>query len=389
MFMFTIRGNLDLPRLLLPPFTFGIVIYLIVIGEGIRDEGVLGLALVIALAGLLNGRMSAFIYTIAGIIAITIIGLVQINGWIPNLAKIPIYTSRIIITDILLFFLGAVICITIDNLEYMLKTLHQREAELEQSNLALTQAQSELEERIAERVRSLSTAREEAEAAREEIENQAWLTTGSAKLSDEIRGEQEIPELSSKIIRHLCSYLDAQVGAIFWLDENNILRQTGAYAFSGIQQSSFEIGESIIGQAAQNKETILMNDIPADLIRISSGLSDIPPKYVVAVPILFDDEVVGVFEIGSLHPFSQQQLQFLESTTESIGIAFHTAQTRAQVDQLLKQTQLQAEELQERQEEMRAINEELEVQAENLRVANLELQAQSEQLRSFEQGGQD
>jgi putative methionine-R-sulfoxide reductase with GAF domain len=389
MFVLTLRNNLTLPRYLTPPVTYGIVFFLVMVGEGIFDEAILGFILVIVLAGLLIGRFWGAVYTIAGILAVSIIGFGQMYGWFPGMAEFGVQAYRIIVIDTIFVFIGAIVYVTIANLERVLEQVKEREIELENSNQALLDVQVGLEERIADRVRNLNAAREEAEAARAESEKQVWLATGLAQLGDVIRGEQEISDLASKVIQHLCIYLDAQVGAIFLLDENNILQQTGTYAISGDQQSSFELGDGIVGQAAQGKETILLRDIPAESIRISSGLSDLLPNNLVAVPFLFAEKVLGVFEIGSLHSFDPLQLQFLERATESICIAFHTAQTRAQVDRLLVQTRKQAEELQEQGEELRAINEELETQAENLRVANQALQTQAERLRSFESQGED
>jgi len=383
------QSRLTLPRILSTPVTFGIVIFLIMVGEGINDEAVLGFALVITLAGLLNGKVWTAIYTGAGIFVVTIIGLGQVYGWFPRLAAFNIQTSRIIVIDILLLFIGAIIYVTIANLERVLEQVQEREVELERSNQALLNIQSGLEERIAERVRNLNIAREEAETARDEIEKQIWQTKGLARLGEVIRGEQEIHELASKVIQHLCTYLNAQVGVVLLRNENDLLQRVGSYACSEDESTSFAFGEGIVGQAAQGQETILLTDIPGDAIHITSGLSDTMPTNIIAVPFIFGEEVLGVFEIGSLHSFDQQQLQFLENATESICIAFHTARTRTQVDQLLAQTRSQAEKLQEQGEELRAINEELQTQAENLRVANQELQAQAERLRSYERQGED
>jgi len=388
MYFIILRGNLTLPRIMIPPVTFVIVVFLVMVGAGVLDEAVLGFALIIALGGLLVGRIWVGIYTGAGILAVTIIGLCQVYGWFPRLAQYDVQMSGIIVIDILLLFIGAVIYIIIANLERVLDQVKERETELAESNQALLNIQAGLEERIAERVRHLNNSREDAEAAHLEIERQVWQTTGLAQLGDLIRGEQEAAELAAEIIRHLCTYLDAQVGALF-LREQSHLQCVGVYACSDDHLDSFEIGEGIVGQAAQDQQTVLLTDIPEETIRISSGLIDLPPKNLIAVPFSFDDEVTGVFEIGSLLPFDQRTREFLEKATESISVAFHTVETRAQVDQLLVQTRKQTEELQEQQEELRAINEELEAQAENLRVANQALQAQTDRLRSYERQGED
>ena len=389
MLILTLGNNLTLPRYLMPLATYVLVIYLVMVGDGIRDEGILGFILVIALAGLLIGEYWVAFYTLAGILAVTIIGLGQFNGWFPTITDLAFSPSRIIIIDIIFVLIGAVIYVTIANLEHVLEQVQEHEFEIKKSNLALLNIQAGLEERIAERVRKLNITREEAETAHAEIEKQVWQTRGLAQLGNLIRGEQDAPELASKMIRHLCTYLDAMVGAIFLCDENDWLHCVGTYAYSGDQSPRFAFGEGIVGQAAQGKKTIHLTDIPEDTVRITSGLSEFPPKNIIAVPFIFGEEVLGVFEIGSLRSFEEQQLHFLENAVESICIAFHTAQTRAQVDQLLVQTREQTEKLQGQGEELRAINEELQAQAENLRFANQELVVQAEQLRSYKRQGED
>jgi hypothetical protein len=389
MIILTWLDNLILPRYLTPPVTFIIVIFLVMVGDGVRDEAILGFVLVIALAGLLIGRKWVAFYTVIGALAVTIIGVWQFYGRFASIAHLALPIHRIFIIDIIFVLIGAVTYVTIANLEHVLKQVREREVELEKSNQALLDIQAGLEERVAERVRSLNKAREEAEAARDQLEKQAWQTRGLAQLSDHIRGDQEITELANKVIQHLCTYLDAQVGAIFLLDGEKKLQEIGAYALSSDRPSSFDFGDGLVGQAARGKAVILLTDIPEDAIRITSGLGDLLPRNIIAVPFMYNEEVLGVFEIASLHPFNQAQLQFLDDATESICVAFHTAHTRAQVDDLLNQTRKQAEELRGQGEELRAINEELEAQAENLRIANQTLKAQAERLRSFEQQGGD
>jgi hypothetical protein len=75
---------------------------------------------------------------------------------------------------------------------------------------------------------------------------------------------------------------------------------------------------------------------------------------------------VGALELGTLSQFSTAQLDLLDRAANAVAVAFHSAQTRMRVNELLVRTQQQAEELQAQEEELRAINEELLAQAENL-----------------------
>ena len=124
-----------------------------------------------------------------------------------------------------------------------------------------------------------------------------------------------------------------------------------------------------MGQAALDGRlrTLTLADIPADTLRITSGLGGAPPRQVILVPFAHNKQVNGVIELGVLTEMSAAQIEFLRRSRESIALAFNTAGTRNQVDRLLAETQHQAAELLAQQEELRAVNEELHAQAENLR----------------------
>ena len=73
-------------------------------------------------------------------------------------------------------------------------------------------------------------ARKDAEAANQTLAAQMWQTAGQAQLNDRMRGEQDIPTLASNVIQQLCKYLDAQVGALYVL-EDDMLKLAGTYAY--------------------------------------------------------------------------------------------------------------------------------------------------------------
>ena len=211
----------------------------------------------------------------------------------------------------------------------------------------------------------MHTARQDAENARREIERQAWQTSGLAQLGDVVSGDQKPSFLAESIIQFLCHYLDAQVGALFLLEDTH-LRLVGCYACAEMPQLEFDLGEGIIGLAVQGKKTISLTEIPPDAVRLSTGFGEILPSQVVVVPFFFDQELVGVFEIATVTQFTDEHLTFLESAAERIGITFHTALARRKINRLLKKTNQQAEKLQHSDEELRALSEELQAQIDQL-----------------------
>lgn len=219
--------------------------------------------------------------------------------------------------------------------------------------------------------KALSSAMQKLAQASQQNLEQDWLKTGQAELSQKLRGEQQITELAKRIIHFLSRYLEAQIGAFYLLDELEnppALKLIASYAYTQRRQVSnrFELGESLVGQAALEKEVILLSEVPDEYVHIQSGLGQIAPKNIIVLPFLYDDEIKGVIEIGSLHAFSAVQREFLAQAMPNIGIAINTAQARKRMQYLLEQAQTQSEELQVQQEELRHSNEILEERSQEL-----------------------
>jgi CheY-like chemotaxis protein/signal transduction histidine kinase/HAMP domain-containing protein len=220
-----------------------------------------------------------------------------------------------------------------------------------------------------------------------ENEEQNWLKTGQAELNDKMRGDQGVSELAQNMLNYTASYLDAKVGAVYLKDESGVLKLGGSYAYTKRKNLSneFKIGEGIVGQSALEKKEILITNIPDDYIKINSGTGEATPLNILVIPLLYDDQVTGVLELGSFQKFTDIHLNYLKQASENIAIAFHSALSRIKVKELLEQTQKQAEDLQSQQEELRVTNEELQSQQEELRVSNEELEEQTKALRASEE----
>ncbi len=216
------------------------------------------------------------------------------------------------------------------------------------------------------------------------LTEQNTIKTGQAALNEKMRGIQVIEGLAANIVSYLCDYLKANVGAIYLFNEDQTLWLAGSYAFEQRKglHNTFKPGEGVVGQAALEKKYILMIDCPADYIRIRSGLGSAVPKNILVYPLLLNEKVKGVIELGSFKDFSEKDLSFLAETAENMAIAIQSVTSRGQTAQLLEKTQQLAEELQAQQEELRASNEELEEQTKALRASEELLQTQQEELRA-------
>src|SRR5437763_14262208 len=128
-------------------------------------------------------------------------------------------------------------------------------------------------------------------------------------------------------------------------------------------KNRFKLGDSLVRQPALEKKRIVLTDVPYGYVKVSSGLGESRPMNIVVLPVLFEGEVKAVMELSSLDRFSSTHQAFLDQLTESIGIVLNTIEANTRTEDLLKQSQLLAAELQNRQEELQKTNVELQEKA--------------------------
>jgi signal transduction histidine kinase/CheY-like chemotaxis protein/methyl-accepting chemotaxis protein/putative methionine-R-sulfoxide reductase with GAF domain/CHASE3 domain sensor protein len=220
---------------------------------------------------------------------------------------------------------------------------------------------------------------------------QDWLKTGQTQLNDQIRGDQNIVALANKIISFLTSYVEAQIGLFYLLNESKqqdkpSLQMIASYAYIASDNRPHKIllGEGLVGQAALEHKTISITQTPEECTYIArSGLANALPRHILIIPFLYENTVKGVIEIGSAEPLADIQQEFIEQVAiPNIGIAVNTAESRTKMQTLLQKTQAQAEELQSQQEELQQSNEELQSQSEELQTQQEELQQINDELQN-------
>jgi HAMP domain-containing protein/CheY-like chemotaxis protein/signal transduction histidine kinase len=216
---------------------------------------------------------------------------------------------------------------------------------------------------------------------------QDWLKTNLAKFTRMLQGQRDLETVSKLILSELAPLVSAQHG-VFYLMENNgdheqLLKLLSTYAYRERKNlaNRFRLGEGLVGQCALEKERILITEMPDNYIKISSGLGESTPLNAVVLPVLFEGQVTAVIELASFRRFSEIHLTFFDQLTESIAIVLNTIAASMRTEELLKQSQSLAEELQTQQKELTETNKRLEQQAQSLKASEELLKNQQEELQ--------
>ncbi|MBS1970514.1 MAG: response regulator [Bdellovibrionales bacterium] len=215
------------------------------------------------------------------------------------------------------------------------------------------------------------------------LEEQQWLDIGRSEVSQRMLGDMNVADLGAAVLKYLCEYLGAQVGLLYVANEDGVFENQANYAIADIgkaKQIRFKMGESLLGQAASSNKLLKLQEVPADYVKIKTGLGDKRPHHVVVVPFKSDGDVNVVMELGFYAPLPRRGEELLADVSANVSTAITSAIYREKLARLYSDLQNQAEELQAQQEELRVSNEELEEQTKLLRETQTRLEAQHAEL---------
>ncbi|MEY2591390.1 MAG: hypothetical protein QOJ67_3374 [Acidimicrobiaceae bacterium] len=237
-----------------------------------------------------------------------------------------------------------------------------------------------LKDKLNEMIRNLR------ETTRQNVE-QDWLKTNRERFTRMLQGQRDLAEVSSMILSELAPLVSAQHGVFYAMTSPSdpgepMLHLQAGYGYEERKRlsTSFRLGEGLVGQCAKEKKRILLTDVPGDYVRINSGLGASSPLNIIVLPILFEGTVRAVVELASFSAFSITHQAFLDQITESIGLVLSTIEASTLTENLLKQSQSQAEELRSQQEELRESNEDLGRQARLLAEQNIEAERRNQEV---------
>lgn len=266
------------------------------------------------------------------------------------------------------------------NLDIEVKLLSKEDS----LGIALQKMLNELKERNDK----LLKESQEKSSVMKSIEQQNWLKTEVAKINTAVQGINDLQRLSEEVIRLLSASISAGHGVFYIVnkvDDNKkvvSLSLQGSYGFTYRKHASNEVklGEGLIGQCALERKVIVLTQVPAEYVQISSGLGHLEPLTVIAIPILYENNCLGVIELASFTQFSKIQEDLLAQIGINLGVIIDNVQTRQRIEVLLADSNMQGIALQEQQQALTIANENLTEHTRQLKASEDELKEQSKAL---------
>ncbi len=205
---------------------------------------------------------------------------------------------------------------------------------------------------------------------------QTWLKTQVSDISRRLQETTSHRAFAECLTGELVPLFKAGA-AMFYMHED-VRHRLDLYGSYGLRQSGrlvdrYALGEGLVGQCAQSREPIMLEDVPEDYVRIHSGTGEALPRHIALFPVVTRDRLLGVIELASFTPINTIHRRLLDELLPIVALTLENLTRTIGTQDLLEQTQQQADELRVSEEAMRQ-------QQQVLRETNGALQAKSNEL---------
>jgi len=192
------------------------------------------------------------------------------------------------------------------------------------------------------------------EGDKNRLEEEDWIKTSLTSILENLPGHTELKNFSHDLLNNLVPKVNGLVAVLYIKHDsgngngngiptsnnsNTKLTLIGSYACSIDDKSvshKINLGEGLAGQCALTQQTMYISDIPDNYLSINSPLRKITAKHIALLPISFEEEILGVIEIGSIEQFSNAHKNLLDQVIKNTGIILKAVLGRIETEKLLQ-----------------------------------------------------
>ena len=182
---------------------------------------------------------------------------------------------------------------------------------------------------------------------------------------------KEISDVALKKILDSCDFL---IGGLYSVDDQVSL--ISSYGLDLRNENRSEFSE-FVKKVIESKESLELfddNNLPV----VSTGLLDIKIKYLLFLPILYNEKPVALLELGSLNKPSDEVRDYLEKIKDQLAIGITNAKALSQLENLVTKLKLLNEEYHKQNVQIKEQNATLLQLHNELRLQTEELEKQKQ-----------
>jgi PAS domain S-box-containing protein len=203
--------------------------------------------------------------------------------------------------------------------------------------------------------RSLRRAIRERERIQEELkentrllERKSTTKTKLAEISVELQQSASLEGLARTLMSRIAPLTGAAYGVLYLMDEQDkLLKAVGGYGWmeEDARSRRFRIGEGLVGQCAREKKPLSFDLSEKGSLRIAWGGGHFDLRAILLQPILEQEKILAVIELGAMQPFTEEQRALLDEIMPTVALNLLIARRNLTTQELLAKGQEQIAEL--------------------------------------------
>lgn len=123
------------------------------------------------------------------------------------------------------------------------------------------------------------------------------------------------------------------IGAVY-LHDPGALTPVASSGVSGVMLKKLGAGEGFAGKCASARATVLIDDLNDTELALEAGFFRVRPRGLAWFAMSYKEKPGGVFVLGSLKPYSPDEIKYIEGLISQIAIALDNALVHREVENL-------------------------------------------------------
>jgi len=140
-------------------------------------------------------------------------------------------------------------------------------------------------------------------------------------ISEAIRQKKTAQSKFNTVLSTLCNKLEASQGLMYQTKKDGKMKKlelicSFAFSLPETETLSYEFGEGLAGQAAKEKKSMKIDEIPEGYMTIISGLGSGSPNHLIIKPIVIGGDVEALVEIASFKAFGEKEEDLIDNAVK-------------------------------------------------------------------------
>lgn len=321
---YVVRGNVLLAKVTVPGGLLVAVGIISLTTNGLKNAGMVGLPVILVIAAIMLGRRAFAIVTPLAILTTSIVAYFDLTNQI-QLTRAGLDDA--IILPVVLLGCASIIQLLMNRLNENIMKARKSEQRYLAENQALSELQTTLENRVAQRTIDL-------EKANRNNERRARQFEAVAQVSAIISNIQDFETLIARITQVISEQFGHYHTGIFLLDEAREFAILRAANSSGGQKMlarnhKLQVGQTgIVGYVTATGRPRIALDVGADAVFFDNP--DLPgTRSEISLPLLIGGQIMGALDVQSEreNAFSTDDITVLETLANQVSIAIQNTRT--------------------------------------------------------------